>query len=87
MKGIAVLVVILVAVIAGVIYDLYPKDSVTKSGVDQALVTFRKEMKQAAGYPRHSGAEIPPFGVYRYSTKGAEEIESTAASTGHDYGA
>ena len=86
MKGIAVLVVILVGVIAGVIYDLYPKDSVTKSGVDQALVTFRKEMKQATGYPRRSGAEIPPFGVYRYSTKGAEEIESSAASTGHTYG-
>ncbi len=86
MKGIVILSVILLAVIAGVVYDLYPKDSVKKSGVDQALVSFHKEMAQATSYPRHRGAKIPPFGVYRYLTTGAEEIESTAASTGHQYG-
>ncbi len=85
MKGIAVLVVILVAVLAGVAYDLYPKDSSSKSGVDQALVRFNKEMK-VAGVPRHAGLPIPPFGVYSYATQGAEEIESTVASTGHGYG-
>jgi hypothetical protein len=83
---IALMVVVLVAVAAGVAYDLYPKDSATKSGVDQALVIFRKEMKKAAGYPSHSGAAIPPYGVYRYSTRGAEQIESTVANTGHHYG-
>jgi hypothetical protein len=86
-KAIALLLVVLVALAAGVAYDLYPKDSATRSGVDQALVSFRREMKKAAGYPRHSGAAIPPFGVYRYSTRGSEEIEGTAFSSGHRYGA
>jgi hypothetical protein len=86
-KGIAVLLVALVALAAGVAYDLYPKDSATRSGVDQALMSFRREMKKAAGYPRHSGAAIPPFGVYSYSTRGSEEIEGTAFGTGHRYGA
>ena len=87
MKGIAVLVVILALSVAGIAYYFfYPKDSVRQSGVDQALISFRREMKQATGYPRHSGAAIPPFGVYRYSTRGSEEIESETASTGHSYG-
>jgi hypothetical protein len=87
MKGIVILVIILVAVAAGVIYDLYPKDTVRRSGVNQALVRFRAEMKRDVGEPKHSGAPIPPFGVYQYSTRGSEEIESTTASTGHHYGA
>lgn len=87
MKGIAILIVIAVLSAAGMAYYLfYPKDSVRQSGVDQALVSFRKEMKQAAGYPKHSGDPIPPFGVYRYSTRGSEGIETEAASTGHNYG-
>jgi hypothetical protein len=85
---IALLSVVLVVVAAGMAYYLfYPTDSARKSGVNQALVSFHEEMKKAAGYPRHSGAAIPPFGVYRYSTRGSEEIESTAFGTGHRYGA
>ena len=87
MKGIAVLVVILVLSVAGMAYYLfYPKDSVRKSGVNQALVSFHMEMKKAADFPRHSGAAIPPFGVYSYSTRGSEGIETETASTGHSYG-
>jgi len=87
MKGIAVLVVILVLSAAGMAYYLfYPKDSVRKSGINQALVGFQTEMKKAAGYPRHVGAAIPPFGVYSYSTRGSEGIETETASTGHSYG-
>jgi len=87
MKGIAILAVIFVVVAAGMAYYLfYPKDSARKSGVDQALLSFREEMKKASGYPRHNGADIPPFGVYRYLTQGSEGIESEAASTGHTYG-
>jgi hypothetical protein len=87
MKGIAVLVVILVLSAAGMAYYFfYPKDSVNKSGVNQALVSFRKEMQKATGYPKHSGASIPPFGVYRYWTRGSEGIETEAASIGHNYG-
>lgn len=88
MKGIAVLVAILVLSAAGMtFYFFYPKDSVRKSGVDPALVSFRKEMKQATGYSRHSGDPIPPYGVYRYLTRGSEAIETEAASTRHSYGA
>jgi hypothetical protein len=87
MKGIAVLVVILVLSAAGMAYYLfYPKDSVRKSGVNQALSSFHTEMKKAADYPQHSGAAIPPFGVYRYATRGSEGIETETASTGHNYG-
>ncbi len=87
MKGIAVLVVIVVLSVAGMAYYLfYPKDSVRKSGVDQALISFRTEMERATGYPKHSGAAIPPFGVYRYATRGSEGIETETASTGHNYG-
>jgi hypothetical protein len=87
MKGIALLVVVLVLSAAGMAYHLfYPKDSVRKSGVDQALVSFRKEMKRASGHPSHRGDPIPPFGVYRYATRGSEEIESELASSGHGYG-
>ncbi len=87
MKGIAVLAAILVVSAAGMAYYLfYPKDTARKSGVNQALVSFRKEMERAAGYPGHSGAAIPPFGVYSYSTRGSEGVESETASTGHSYG-
>lgn len=86
-KTLAFLVFVLVAAIALVAYDLFPRDSASKSGVNQAMVRFHEAMKRAAGYPKRPDAPIPPFGVYRYSTRGSEQIDSTAFSTGHHYGA
>ncbi len=86
MRGwIALSVVVLVAIAAFVVYNLIPKDSVSKASVNQAVVKFRKEMKKAADYPKHPQADIPPFGVYRYSTRGSEGIDSFAFSTAHNY--
>jgi hypothetical protein len=86
MKGwIALSVVVLVAVAAFGIYQLIPTDSVSKASVSDAVVKFRKEMKEAASYPKHPEADIPPFGVYRYTTRGSEAIDSFAFSTAHNY--
>ncbi len=86
MRGwIALSVVVLVAIAAFVVYNLIPKDSVSKASVNQTVIKFRKDMKKAAGYPKHPEAQIPPFGVYRYSTRGSEGIDSFAFSTAHDY--
>jgi len=48
-------------------------------------VLFHKAMKRAADYPKRPGAEIPPFGVYRYATRGSEGIEGLIVSSGHRY--
>jgi hypothetical protein len=82
---VALSVVALALPIGMVVYQLIPEDSVTKASVNRALVDFRKQMKRAADYPRHPQAQIPPFGVYRYSTKGRESIETLAFTTAHGY--
>ena len=86
MKGIAVLVVILVAVIAGVVRPL-PERLGDQVGRRSGPRQFPQGDEAGGGLPQAQRSRNPTFGVYRYSTKGAEEIESTAASTGHDYGA
>lgn len=73
------------AALAAIAYQLIPKDSATKETVGQALVHFRKEMRMSAAYPRHPDAQFPPFGVYRYSTRGSEGIDTAAFSTAHNY--
>lgn len=78
-------VVVLAVPVGFVLYQLIPKDSATKATVSQAVVKFRKEMKGAASYPKHPEAQIPPFGVYRYSTRGSEAIDSFAVTAGHNY--
>jgi hypothetical protein len=87
MRGwIALGIVVAVAAVAFVVYNLIPKDSVSKASVSDAVVKFRKDIKKAADYPKHPWAKLPPFGVYRYSSRGSEAIDSFALSTAHNYG-
>jgi hypothetical protein len=81
-----VIAVIVVAALVGLfVYQLIPEDSVSKATVGQALTRFRQEMREARDYPKHPDAEIPPFGVYRYRTRGAESIDTAVFSTAHNY--
>ena len=81
-----VLSVVVVAALGGsLVYQLIPKDSTSKATEAQAVARFRQEMERAASYPKHPEAQIPPFGVYRYSTDGSESIHTTAFSTAHNY--
>src|SRR5215213_2108442 len=82
---IALSVVAIGALIAVVVIQLIPEDSVSKATVDQAILRFRTEMKKADSYPERPGAELPPWGVYRYRTRGSESIDTTAFSTAHNY--
>lgn len=83
--SIALSVLLLAAPAGFLIYELIPKDSATRATVNQAMVKFRKEMKRAASYPKHPEAQVPPFGVYRYRTRGSEAIDGFAFSTAHNY--
>jgi hypothetical protein len=81
-----VIAVLVVAALVGLlVYQLIPEDSVSKATVGQALTRFREEMRAARDVPRHEDAEIPPFGVYRYRTQGAESIDTAVFSTAHNY--
>lgn len=80
------MVVVLVAVVAFVVYNLLPKDSVSNEKVGEAVLQLRQDMAQAADFPQHPWAEIPPYGVYRYATEGSESLNSFIFSSGHKYG-
>jgi hypothetical protein len=81
-----VLSIVVVAALGGtLIYQLIPKDETKRATTAQAVERFREEMRRAAGHSKHSEAEIPPFGVYRYATDGSESIDTTAFSTAHNY--
>lgn len=78
-------VVVVAALVGSLVYQLIPKDSTSEATAAQAVARFREEMKRAASYPEHPEAQIPPFGVYRYSSDGSESIDTTAFSTAHNY--
>lgn len=70
---------------AAVVWTFWPRDSVSKAAVSDAVVDFRQEMKRNRRFARRQTGPIPPFGVYRYRTRGRESIDTTALGTGHDY--
>jgi hypothetical protein len=80
---IALLAVACVAGLAGLAWLNRPRDEPTKATVNDAVRSFRAD----AGHGGSGGGRgEPPFGVYRYATRGSETAQNaTAGGATHDY--
>jgi hypothetical protein len=68
-------------VVAIVAWKVFPRDQVSKATVAEALQEFR-----GAGGPGGRQGKGPELGVYRYTTRGGETLNSNFADAKHDYG-
>ncbi|MBW8058780.1 MAG: hypothetical protein FVQ78_00295 [Solirubrobacterales bacterium] len=74
-------------VIGGAVYAWkhFPRDNTARATAGQALLMFRRDVERYANrLDRVPG--FPELGVYRYATRGGENLDTAILSTGHDYG-
>ncbi|MGC1852623.1 MAG: hypothetical protein WA687_09320 [Solirubrobacterales bacterium] len=81
--NIALLVFACVLALAVFAWINRPRDEPAKATVDEAVRSFREDGGAAGEGDRAGG---PPFGVYRYATRGSESAQTPLAGATHDYG-
>lgn len=78
-RRIAVAFAVALGALALVAWLVWPRDQTTRATVGEAVRSFRSERGHADRQPGE-----PPFGVYRYATRGGEEADSIL-NANHDY--
>lgn len=85
-RGRSIGAVAIVLAVAGTgLWRVWPNDSASRVRVSDAVLAFRQAMGREGRRTGRPEALAPPFGVYRYATRGRESIDTLFATGGHNY--